>query len=127
MSNLPIFDTAASAILSEVTATVSQRGSEYADSWAVENMNTTFLSHTFRALGISERTREEMRLVLLAALVDVKDSRLAGPFKRDSIVDGVAYRACFGTLMQEYIDGQKRAEAENMKATSCNRGVYEPS
>lgn len=95
------FERTADVTLDTVRATYAQRGGEYADSWSIKNQVATFTESTLARLGVS-LSADEIRLVQLAALIDVKDSRLTGPFKADSIVDGIAYRAVYATLRQEY-------------------------
>lgn len=97
----PTFERCADTTLEKVRATYAERGQEYADSWSEECLVTTFTAATLRAFGL-ELSPEQMRLLQAAALVDVKDSRMAGAFKADSVIDGVAYRACWLTLMEEY-------------------------
>lgn len=97
----PTFERCADAALEQARATYASRGVEYADSWALENQIATFTAATLRAFGLT-LTPEQMRLLQAAALIDVKDSRMGGPWKPDSVVDGLAYRALFLTLMEEY-------------------------
>lgn len=92
------FERCADATLDEVRATYAQRGQEYADSWALDRIVTTLTANVLREIMGVEATPEEMRLLQAAVLCDVKDARLCGPYKRDSIVDGVAYRALFAQL-----------------------------
>jgi hypothetical protein len=65
-------------------------------------MQTAFLDSTLAAMGLTNVPAEMKRLLLLASLVDVKDSRLVGPWKKDSVLDGIAYRAAYMTLRDEY-------------------------
>ena len=102
-----VFNAAAADVLDECAAICEQRGGEYQDSWHLDNQVTTFVDHVLRCLSISNVTKEEKRLLIMAALVDVKDSRMQGPFKRDTIVDGVNYRAAFGSLMKQYLEGRE--------------------
>jgi hypothetical protein len=97
----PTFERTADATLATTRATYSQRGGEYGDSWSLENMVATFTEHTLKAIG-NDRSPAAIRLLVMAALVDVKDSRMTGPFKADSIIDGVAYRASYCQMRLEY-------------------------
>ena len=99
------FEESADKTIEQVRAIYSQRGQEYADSWSLDNLVTTFTEHTLRELGF-RLDPLQLRLVLMAALVDVKDSRMGGPFKADSIIDGIAYRAAYCALREQY-DTQK--------------------
>lgn len=99
----PTFELGADATIEKVQATYKQRGGEYADSWHTENLVTTFLDATLRRMNVDVGLgKEEKRLILLAALIDVKDSRMGGPWKEDSVVDGIAYRALYANLMETY-------------------------
>lgn len=88
-----------------VKATYSQRGAEYSDSWHLDCIVTTFTRATLRAFGL-DLTDEQIRLLQSASLIDVKDSRMGGPFKADSVIDGLAYRAAWLSFMQEYEAGK---------------------
>ena len=97
------FDRCADATLDEVKSIYMQRGGEYADSWALENQRAPFTRTVLRdILGLNDVADDELRLIIMAALVDVKDSRMGGPYKRDTVVDGIAYRAMFAQLMLEW-------------------------
>jgi hypothetical protein len=115
----PTFERTADATLDTTRATYAQRGGEYGDSWSLENMVATFTEHTLKAIG-NDRSPAAIRLLVMAALVDVKDSRMTGPWKMDSLVDGVAYRACYGTLREEYeaakLNAARDAEAATLRA-----------
>ena len=106
-TSLPIiteFDRCADATLDEVKAIYTQRGEEYADSWALENQRAPFTNMVLRdILGFENGVEPEViRLIVMAALVDVKDSRMIGPYKRDTVVDGIAYIAMFAQIIEEY-------------------------
>lgn len=97
----PVFENAVDIVLSEALAIATQRGGEYQDSWHVANVRTTFLDHVLREIGTTS-TPEQKRLVIMASLVDVKMSRLCGPYKRDTYIDAINYLACLCHLMDEY-------------------------
>lgn len=80
----------------------AQRGGEYLDSWHVDNQVTTFIDHVLALPIVPGREREYKRLVMVAALVDVKDSRMSGPWKSDTTDDGINYRAAFTSWRDEY-------------------------
>jgi len=46
--------------------------------------------------------REYKRLLMVAALCDAKDSRMSGPWKADTIDDGINYRGAFAAWRDEY-------------------------
>jgi hypothetical protein len=104
----PTFERTADATLDQVRSIYAQRGGEYGDSWSLENSRPVFTEHTLRSFGVT-LDREQLRLVVMAALVDVKDSRMIGPWKLDSVVDGVAYRAAYATMREEY-EARKSSE-----------------
>jgi hypothetical protein len=106
MNQRPTFDASVEETLAECTAICSQRGGEYLDTWDLENLIATFTRATLSAMGV-KLTSEELRLVMCAALVDVKDSRMIGPFKTDTIVDGINYRAAYSSLRRKYEEGKK--------------------
>lgn len=98
----PTFERTADATLEQVRAIYAQRGAEYADSWSLENLVTTYLDSTLAMIGLTGVPAEVKRLLQLACLVDVKDSRMGGPFKADTVIDSLAYRASYLTLREEY-------------------------
>ncbi len=100
----PTFERCADATLDEVKATYSQRGGEYGDSWHVENVQTRCLDAILVLLNltVAELTVEQKRLIVMASLVDVKESRLIGPWKKDTLIDSIAYRAALAALVEEY-------------------------
>jgi hypothetical protein len=99
--DLPCFNQAVLNILQRSLAISSDRVSEYVDSWALENMVTTFLDATLKRLGIT-LTEEEKRLIKSACMVDIKDDRMMGPWKPDNIIDGINYRAFYAEIRQQY-------------------------
>jgi hypothetical protein len=111
-----IFNAAVDHVLGDCLATSNQRGDEYQDTWALENQVTTFLDATLRDFG-TKLSPEQTRLVMLAALIDVKDSRMIGPFKMDTLVDGINYRACYAHLRELY-EIANRIEVTPLESTS---------
>lgn len=127
MKNEPqAFEIAASRTLKEVVDTFSARGEEYEDSWKLENLVTTFLDSTLRRFGLV-LSKEQKRLLMAAVLVDVKDSRMIGPYKRDTVVDGLAYRAAFAQWADDY--EQQQAGHSNIRSLDAVRpeATYSPS
>ena len=108
----PAFNAAADTTLRRAQAISNQRGGEYLDSWSLDLMVTTFFDATLRRLGINNLTREEKRLLIVAALIDVKDSRMLGPWKQDTGDDGINYRAAYTTWRTEYEAGQTGNEGD---------------
>jgi hypothetical protein len=100
-STRPVFNAAVDATLAKCQAISSQRGGEYLDSWALENQVSTFMRATLREFGVT-LSPEQMRLLTMAALVDVKESRMGGAFKDDSHIDAINYRSAYLELMLQY-------------------------
>lgn len=96
----PAFNAAADTTLKRAAAISNQRGGEYLDSWSLDNMITTFFDATLRALGVPGLPAEAKRLLIVAALIDIKDSRMLGPWKEDTVDDGINYRAAYATWRQ---------------------------
>lgn len=101
LSTKPTFERNADATLEEVRSTYAERGEQYADSWHPDNMVVTFTRETLARFGIT-LDLEQIRLLQAAALIDIKDSRIGGGWKKDSVVDSIAYRACYTNLRDEY-------------------------
>jgi hypothetical protein len=75
----------------------------YGDTWALENIVTTYLDGVLHALGIFGLSLTERRLLESASIVDVKESRLKhGDWKLDNSDDGINYRAAFATWREAY-------------------------
>lgn len=98
---MPVFESGISAILGDSVKVSEQRGGEYGDSWALDNLVTTFTRSTLESFGL-HLSDEQVRLLQMASLIDVKDARLIGPYKEDSVVDGINYRAVFAYLRRLY-------------------------
>lgn len=91
----------------------AQRGGEYLDSWAVENQVTTFLNHVLALPVLPDHEREYKRLLMVAALCDVKGSRLSGPWKTDTTDDFINYAGAFTSWRDEYEDFIRAARGVN--------------
>ena len=98
----PTFERTADETIERSQAIYKQRGVQYSDTWALENLTTAVTRSVLQRFGIQGLRADELRLLLLAALIDVKDSRLIGGWNPDSLYDGIAYRASFTTLRDEY-------------------------
>lgn len=98
----PTFNRACRATLGESLKTQAQRGMEYGDSWALENMNPVYLKAILKEFDVY-LDDAQLRLVMLAALVDVKTSRIQnGEIKKDSVVDKINYLGVLIHLLEEY-------------------------
>ena len=99
------FERSANETLDDVRPLYSYRGSTYGDTWAIPNQKTTFTEYV---LGLRRDPfyKQWLRLLQLAVLIDVKDSRVRGVNIDDSIMDGIAYRASFRSHLQDYLAGE---------------------
>jgi hypothetical protein len=108
------FNRAVDSTLNRCLLISNQRGGEYQDTWSEANLRTAFLDATLR--GISEQqghhgtdvelialTPAEKRLLIVAAMVDVKLSRMIGPWKDDTVLDAINYLAAYAAWMGEYL------------------------
>lgn len=101
------FPQSADATIEKVRATYATREGEYGDSWATKNQVHTFLDATLksisdRGVGADAFSPEEKRLIALSSMVDVKMTRMVGPYKEDTIVDLIAYLAVYNELRSQY-------------------------
>lgn len=110
MDSLPTFERTASKTIQRATGIYADRGENYGDSWALENQTRALTDATLLRLGIPKLDSEQMRLLQLAVLSDVKDQRLIGRWNPDSIDDGLNYRAAWCTLRDEYEQRKARSD-----------------
>jgi hypothetical protein len=90
------FNAAADATMARAGATSNQRAGEYLDTWALEGQNTPFLDDALRAAALgADIGRAEKRLILVAALCDVKLSRMGGGWKEDTCLDLLNYVSAY--------------------------------
>jgi len=100
----PAFPSAARATMDKCSAVFAQREGEYKDTWALENQVTTMLDHVLKVIGMDGICKEEKRLILVAALCDVKDSRMIGDYKEDSHLDAINYRMTLAKWLDDYVN-----------------------
>ncbi len=100
------FNLAADATFAEAQAIHGQRGTEYSDSWALGNVHAPVLKMSLREIFGFDPTPEELRVIMAASLVDVKDSRYLGGWKKDTALDGLNYRAAHAAWLTEYLDAK---------------------
>lgn len=91
------------------------RGKEYCDSWATENIVRVFTDFAGRITG-GDDSNEAVRLRQLAALCDVKLSRLGGAFKDDTWHDGCNYQLVMCALARLYLQGDRSREGPSTEA-----------
>jgi hypothetical protein len=116
------FEKGIETILGEGVAIATQRGGEYGDSWALGNLVSTFTRSTLESFGIKV-TDEQLRLIQMAALIDVKDARMIGPYKEDSVVDGINYRAVFAYLRRLYDAPKDKPEKATYRKCALGKRV----
>lgn len=102
---LPTFNNAVDKTLNKCLQISNQRGGEYSDSWSLENMKTPFLTNILQDVQDGNfqlhNNNQSKRLIMLAAMCDVKLSRLIGPWKEDTTIDLINYCAAFTHLREE--------------------------
>lgn len=96
----PLFDGNASETLKEVSATFVQRGTEYGDTW--RNAQWLNVKAAARLAGLELDTKTA-RLIAAASLADVKYQRMEGPYKRDTVIDRIAYDANLAAEVEAYL------------------------
>jgi hypothetical protein len=99
------FERFADAAFAEAQATYKQRGQEYADSWDLSNLQTPFLDLAHGLVadrpGSTAVTAKDKRLIAVAALCDVKLSRVGGGYKKDTLIDFINYLAFMVTAIDD--------------------------
>jgi hypothetical protein len=113
------FNRAAMATLNESVNVCDQRAGEYLDSWNLDNLQTVFLDIVLRETAI-HLTKAAKRLLIMAAMNDIKLSRMTGPFKPDSHIDLNNYNSAFCSLMKEY------KHDLNSNSTKPNTNLVDP-
>jgi hypothetical protein len=88
---------------------INQRGKEYLDSWSDANLSTPFQDSLPTDLRLRQ-SQEYKRLQTIAAMCDVKLSRLSGHWKQDTGIDLVNYIAAFTALRGKLEGRSKNAE-----------------
>jgi hypothetical protein len=96
------FNEAVETTLGACLAVSNQRGTEYEDSWALENQATRFMDLALRETG-DDRGPAAKRILMVASLCDVKVSRTLGPFKEDTLDDLINYLGAFRHWMALYV------------------------
>lgn len=99
----PTFTRTADATLSRARAVYAQRGDAYGDTWALPNLHTELTEYVL-TLRRDVDYKAWLRLLLLAALSDVKQSRIQGGGDIDDhLIDGINYKASFAEHLREFI------------------------
>lgn len=94
--------------MAKSNAICDQRAGEYQDSWALENLRTPYLdsilytTDVVRLRNCDDGGKAFKRLVIMAAMCDIKLSRMGGPFKEDTYIDLNNYNSAFCTLRREF-------------------------
>lgn len=118
------FNRASAQSIKEATEICNHRGSEYSDSWSLDNLRTPWLDNLFKDHNpvsvAAELLPAYRRLVVLASMLDIKLSRLGGGYKSDTALDSINYLGAYNTLRCEF-DKQLEEYARRPKAV-CNGG-----
>lgn len=103
MESKQTFERMADSTLERCRDLYKERGEQYSDTWAIDNLVLTLTKAIFAKFGWAWGKPEQLRIVLAAALADVKDSRLQGDGSvADSLEDGINYRAVLNQMLKEY-------------------------
>jgi hypothetical protein len=86
----------------EATEISDQRAMEYGDTWALDRMRDGLLAETLQLPQPAHLRREFIRLVRCAVMIDIKRSRLIGPYKQDTFTDHLNYLAAYIQWRSEY-------------------------
>lgn len=97
------FERGVERVLGEVLAVCRERGGQYGDGWALENLRCDNLWVTVARMGIpvAHLDPASLRELMVAALCDVKMQRLARGWKEDSAVDLINYLAFLVSLRRD--------------------------
>lgn len=123
-----IFGKAALDGLAQARSILEERGNQYEDSWGDQNMVTLFtktiLGRKRYAIVPERLATARQRLLLLAAQIDIKLSRLIGPWRSDTAIDLVNYLAVFATLRESF---ERELSEANATHTQAQNGSSEMS
>lgn len=105
--NTHTFNRSVDETIKTALAISNQRGGEYSDSWSLENLQTPFLTNLLTNCPPTPSmvTPEFKRLVIMASMIDVKVSRLGGPWKDDTALDLINYIAAYTALRRQHERG----------------------
>lgn len=105
--NTHTFNRSVDETIKTALAISNQRGGEYSDSWSLENLQTPFLTNLLTNCPPTPSmvTPEFKRLVIMASMIDVKVSRLGGPWKDDTALDLINYIAAYTSLRRQHERG----------------------
>jgi hypothetical protein len=96
------FNRAVNETLDLARSVSDERGDEYGDTWALENQFTPFGDHVDSLAAPPNLDKEFARLNMVAALIDVKISRMRGPWQADTVNDLINYLAAFRTWRDDF-------------------------
>lgn len=118
------FNRSADATIKKASEISSQRAGEYYDSWSLDNLMTPWLDNLLKAYPTPPKglERHYKRLVIMASMIDIKLSRLGGPWKEDTAVDSINYIAAYAQLRSEF----DREVSEPVKDFVRNGHKYTP-
>lgn len=100
------FNRAAEQTIADALAICSQRGGEYRDSWSIDNLHTPYLDNLLKdhPAAPSKLVKEHRRLIVMASMIDIKISRMGGPWKLDTSIDLINYVGAYARLRSEFDD-----------------------
>lgn len=98
----PTFTRTADATLTRARAVYAQRGDAYGDTWALPNLHTELTEYVLN-LRRDTDYKAWLRLLMLATLCDVKESRIQGGGNIDDhLIDHINYKASFTEHLREF-------------------------
>lgn len=98
------FNRAVEETFTRASSISNQRAGEYSDSWSLDNLRTPWVDnlmadHPTPPLPLLAHYK---RLLIMAAMLDIKLSRLAGGWKDDTALDSLNYLAAYTQLRNEF-------------------------
>jgi hypothetical protein len=101
------FDKGVKSVLESALRVAEQRGGEYRDSWGDELFRTPFRDALKGWSGLLHASKvQHDRVFTLAAMCDVKLSRLVGPYKADTFIDLINYIAVLQYELDQMIGAE---------------------
>ena len=100
------FNRAVDETVSRASSISNQRAGEYSDSWSLDNLRTPWVDNLLADHPLGNVPTHYMphfkRLLIMASMLDIKLSRLAGGWKDDTALDSLNYLAAYTQLRNEF-------------------------
>lgn len=96
---VPLFEENVNATLGRCQNVFRDRGNQYGDTW--RNSQHLTLRAAYKEITGDELPLAWCRALAAAVLVDVKQQRLEGGYRDDSLVDGINYQAFLAEEMRK--------------------------